>query len=449
MTRATWAVILCALALISANVALAVPTEQASLNNCQNAVKTAAAKYVSGKAGAIDGCLQAISSQLIKNNAADVSKAAATCVAQFRLLNDSRGAGRSLPEKLAASINKACNPGGSNTHTLNDILGPSATVTQPINASNVGAWCAQFGGTGTITTLNGWISCIQQSQECAVDTAVSTQYPRALEWLGLVETKMLLLSPPSTDPDKISDAVDALENVRQSIAGPGGLAAPNMQCGRKDFVATGQTTSYAAGDDGAVRAGAALRYHDNDDGTITDLNTGLMWEKKIQLDGTKNAANLNDADNCYPWAGSCQTGGAFCGTDGDCGGNAPCNATDCQGGNLTIFKWVAALNAENSGAGFAEHNDWRVPNVKELQSIADYGNLSPAVDVAFNGASCGASCADLTDPACSCTQSNFYWSATTVAGGPNGAWLVDFNVGYVGDDFKSDGYYVRAVRSGL
>jgi hypothetical protein len=36
------------------------------------------------------------------------------------------------------------------------------------------------------------------------------------------------------------------------------------------FPATGQTTSYAPGDDGAIRAGAALSYTDNGDGTITD-----------------------------------------------------------------------------------------------------------------------------------------------------------------------------------
>jgi hypothetical protein len=45
------------------------------------------------------------------------------------------------------------------------------------------------------------------------------------------------------------------------------------------FPATGQTTSYAPGDDGDVQAGAPLSYTDNGDGTITDNNTGRMWEK--------------------------------------------------------------------------------------------------------------------------------------------------------------------------
>ena len=44
--------------------------------------------------------------------------------------------------------------------------------------------------------------------------------------------------------------------------------------------ASGQTTSYGTGSDGDVQAGASLAYVDNGDGTITDNNPGLMWEKK-------------------------------------------------------------------------------------------------------------------------------------------------------------------------
>src|SRR5262249_48010807 len=44
------------------------------------------------------------------------------------------------------------------------------------------------------------------------------------------------------------------------------------------------------------------RFDDNADGTITDNETELMWEKKIKLDGTIDYANLHDADNTYRWA---------------------------------------------------------------------------------------------------------------------------------------------------
>ncbi len=108
---------------------------------------------------------------------------------------------------------------------------------------------------------------------------------------------------------------------------------------------------------------------------------------------------------------------------------------------------VVALN----NATFAGHSDWRVPNIKELQGIVDYGTSSPSVDVAFNGASCGASCTDLTDPACSCTQSGYYWSSTSNSVFPTSyGWRVQFVDG--GMDFDNNTevvfYHMRAVRGG-
>src|SRR5258707_95702 len=56
------------------------------------------------------------------------------------------------------------------------------------------------------------------------------------------------------------------------------------------------TTGAPVNDDGAVRAGGALSYQDNGDGTVTDLNTQLMWEKKSE-DGS-----LHDVSNTYVWS---------------------------------------------------------------------------------------------------------------------------------------------------
>jgi hypothetical protein len=118
------------------------------------------------------------------------------------------------------------------------------------------------------------------------------------------------------------------------------------------FPATGQTTCWnsagavvacaGTGHDGEVQAGATLAYVDNGDGTVTDVNTGLMWEK-LADDGS-----INDKDTFYTWD------------------------------NAFAVK-VATLNSES----FAGHTDWRVPNVKELQSIVNYENVDPAVSSAF------------------------------------------------------------------
>lgn len=213
------------------------------------------------------------------------------------------------------------------------------------------------------------------------------------------------------------------------------------------FPATGQTAQVVQNDDGAIEAGATLSYTDNGNGAITDNNTGLMWEKKISRDNVVDAANLNDADNTYPWRGSCSISGAECGTDTDCPNGETCDAGDGQTpppNGRTIFEWVAALNAANFGG----YNDWRIPNIKEQQSIVNYGAHQPALDPAFHGGSCGAACTDLTDPACSCTKSANYWSATTYDDNPDRAWTVNYFDGFGSFFTKTLPLSVRAVRDG-
>ena len=150
-----------------------------------------------------------------------------------------------------------------------------------------------------------------------------------------------------------------------------------------------------SGDDGDLELGAARSYTNNLDGTITDNTTGLMWEKLT------NDSSIHDKDYTYSWA------------------------------NAFAVK-IAALNSAN----FAGHNDWRLPNINELQTLANYGTFNPAIDPAFNNG---------VD---SFTQSSVYWSSTTVAGFPSRASFVNFFNGFVSPNFKSNVFFVRAVRGG-
>jgi hypothetical protein len=78
------------------------------------------------------------------------------------------------------------------------------------------------------------------------------------------------------------------------------------------------------------------------------------------------------------------------------------------------------------------HTDWRLPNVRELQSIVDYGRSNPSIDPVFGA------------------TTFFYWSSTSLDDGPGVAWIVRFGVGFVlpGSDIvlEGNGAQVRAVR---
>jgi hypothetical protein len=177
--------------------------------------------------------------------------------------------------------------------------------------------------------------------------------------------------------------------------------------------ATGQTNAHQANkndgipgtvtvaDDGTLRSGALLRYKKLKDGTIADLNTGLIWEVKCE-----SGCGLHAYDTGYRWSG--------------------------DGSQETIWDWLDDINAEG-GRGYAGHSDWRIPNVRELQSIVDYGQDDPSIDAIFGP-----------------TPVDSYWSSTTVVTpGPIDGWVVHFSIGSVYPDFKSNVHCVRAVRGGL
>jgi hypothetical protein len=109
---------------------------------------------------------------------------------------------------------------------------------------------------------------------------------------------------------------------------------------------TGQTASFGFGDDGALKKGIAWpgprRFRDNRNGTVTDCLTSLVWVKDLTCDELKDAkipsAALTAAND-------------LSGVQGD-----QCGLTD------------GSLNG-----------DWRLANVRELESLIHAGVNNPAL----------------------------------------------------------------------
>ncbi len=156
---------------------------------------------------------------------------------------------------------------------------------------------------------------------------------------------------------------------------------------------SGQTSSYASGDDGAVQAGLpwpAQRFTAAN-GAVTDNLTGLVW--------------LQNA-NCY-------------------GSQAWVNA-------------LASANSLASGAcGLSDSSaagQWRLPTRLELESLVDASKSNPALP---------------TGHPFSAVQADSYWSSTTYAGDTAKALYISMNSGVVDANFKTNsGVYVWPVRGG-
>jgi hypothetical protein len=155
---------------------------------------------------------------------------------------------------------------------------------------------------------------------------------------------------------------------------------------------TGQTTSYATGDDGDLQKGVAWpdpRFTNHRNGTVTDNLTGLMW--------TLNANIYYPEDIKRSWE------------------EALYDCTNCTEGGYI---------------------DWRLPNVKELLSLIDFSQEIPALPPGhpFN-----------------CGNARRYWSSTTAASDypyfSSHAWLIHVG-GFTLLQLKDFHYYVWCVRGG-
>ncbi|MBF0527283.1 MAG: S8 family serine peptidase, partial [Deltaproteobacteria bacterium] len=156
---------------------------------------------------------------------------------------------------------------------------------------------------------------------------------------------------------------------------------------------TGQTTSYGVRDDGALQAGVAWpnpRFTDNNNGTVTDNLTGLIWLKNANCFGL------------HTWT------------------QALADANGLANGNCGL--------SDGSHIG-----DWRLPNINELKSLVDYSQPYPTIQTGhpFTG-----------------VQLNDYLSSTTLLYRTSEAWIVCLIDGSMNWDTKTYSRCVWPVRGG-
>ena len=131
---------------------------------------------------------------------------------------------------------------------------------------------------------------------------------------------------------------------------------------------------------------------------VTDTKTGLIWRR------------------C---------------TEGMAASGSTCTGT---AGTFTHEAALERASAQATAAGVA----WRLPNVKELFSIADKSRRNPAIDtVAFP-----AMPDDVSEPG------SLFWSSSPYVGRADVAWAVWFYDGKVDRFYRDFTFYVRLVRAG-
>lgn len=143
-----------------------------------------------------------------------------------------------------------------------------------------------------------------------------------------------------------------------------------------------------------------------------------MWEQKVTC-GAAIFANPSCKENTYTWS-------------------AALPFTEPTGTLYSDFlERLNDLKDPNDGTTtpcFANYCNWRIPTIGELQSI-----LSAPFPL------CGPS--PCIDPAFGPMQGFLYWSSSSKASTPVGAWFVSFETGDVSNGFKNATFNARAVRS--
>lgn len=219
---------------------------------------------------------------------------------------------------------------------------------------------------------------------------------------------------PSSAPGSTGVALDEVMGMMPAADDADGAAPEDVAAGktywslRTDGTWGPQTGTSAtcATCSGTLSAGG--RWCDQEDGTVKDMTTGLVWLQKADWGGQKQWRN---------------------------------SSTDCGSPDYTCFddahSRAGILAAGAAGADLSDGSvvgDWRLPTKAELYGLA---HGTEAILSGRPGPFAG-------------VQSSTYWSSTTHATNPSVAWSVNLGDGVAHNGYKyNTGYgYVWPVRAG-
>lgn len=299
------------------------------------------------------------------------------------------GSGNALPDSATSWVTVRDNVTGLIWENKTS-MGQGTNYSDPHNADNYYSWydsnpATNGGNTGTQN--NG------KNTEAFIKALNDAHFGGYSDWRMPIITEMAYLVDYSSESAVINKVY--FPNTQSSYYWSSNTDANNNSdawCMNFSSPCRGSSNSKATITNNyfarAVRGGQSVSvYTDNEDGTVTDNSTGLMWQQATATTGTS--------------------------------------------GNY--FTWKDALSyCDNLNLG--GHTDWRMPNFKELQSLLDFSHYQPSINTNYFPD---------TKPY------QWYWSSTSASGAWDRAFYLIFSNSFGSDDTSKGGScQVRAVRGG-
>jgi hypothetical protein len=299
------------------------------------------------------------------------------------------------------------------TTAQNLTIGTAMASFSPLTPSG-GATPYTYSNTGTLPS-----GLLFSTSTGAVTGTPTATYATANLVFSVKDANNVVASTTST----VSFTVNAVSVATSNLNDTGITANQCYQVGSNVLVACNSAAAIAQNNvqDGMVGRDANIATNSNTDGKlgfsftsitggcVQDNVTGLMWEVKTTDGG------LRDWTKTYTNYSAAYNPSNLLNTSTDAGG------------------FVTAVNATN----LCGYNDWRMPDVDELQSIVDYGAAypGPAIDATWF-------------PNTQSGTNSVFWSASPDVSSSILAWFVGFGDGFVYYNPRSSSHYVRLVRAG-